>query len=161
LGEAEVALRLLAAELQGEVERIDRTVAEIEQAIGSLRERPFSHLELYGLSALVQSFYTGVERSLDRIAGAFGLRPRGDAWHRRLLDSSSLPVAGVRGAVISTESVARLDPLLAFRHRTRNLYSFELDSQRVVDAAVAAVDAWVGVRAELIGFADALAPAPG
>jgi hypothetical protein len=49
-------------------------------------------------------------------------------WHRDLLEQMGQEISGVRPAVLSTESVERVDEFLAFRHRVRNLYTLILKS---------------------------------
>jgi hypothetical protein len=86
---------VLAAELRGEVGRIDRCQAELaraERAAEGLGER----LALCGIAALLDTFYTGVEKALVRIAHAFGGVPEGPAWHRALLEDMLLDVPKVR-----------------------------------------------------------------
>ncbi len=159
MAEPEVALRYLVAELVAEMTRIDTTIAEIHGALRLQETRPWTPLERYGLARLVESFYTGVERVLDRIEAVFGGRDRSSAgWHRALLSAAALDVPGVRVAVLSPQSVEVLELLLAFRHRSRNLYAFELDEVRVRAVAEQAVAAWPPVRAEVEHFAAQLLP---
>jgi len=44
-----------------------------------------------------------------------------------LLDHMLLDVPGVRPPVLSEQTVRQLERFLAFRHRFRNLYLFDLD----------------------------------
>lgn len=156
MGEGESKLRFLAAELADEIASVDHTLGELVAALAIVRDRKLSPLERYGMAALVESFYTGVERALDRIAAVFGSRSKADGWHRRLLNESALDVPGVRMAVLSKTSVETLEPLLAFRHRVRNLYAFQLDEARVVEIAQTVPGSWTVVRAELIQFSAGL-----
>ncbi|MEZ4266212.1 MAG: hypothetical protein R3F39_07520 [Myxococcota bacterium] len=120
-------LRLLVAELEGELERAGRLVAEFERARTLLARPECEVLTVYGAAALLESYYTGAEKTLKRIAATLGGMPSGENWHRALLASMALAIDGLRPAVLSAPAIAALDPFLAFRHRFRNLYVFELE----------------------------------
>ena len=90
-----------------------------------------SHFELAALSAMLHSFYTGVENIFKRIAVDLdGRTPRGDVWHRQLLDSMKAPGRG-RPAVVSEELATNLDDYLTFRHFFRHAYTFDLRWDRM------------------------------
>ena len=52
--------------------------------------------------------------------------------HKALLYRMTLPLEGIRPAVISEELAADLDEYLAFRHVFRNIYGFELKGERII-----------------------------
>jgi hypothetical protein len=76
---------------------------------------------------MLASFYTGMEKALRRIAVTLGGMPAGEGWHRDLLTSMTLSIEGLRPAVLGAEAARAIDPYLAFRHRFRNLYVFDLE----------------------------------
>ena len=149
-------LRVLAAEIRDEVARIDRVVAEIDRVHEVLDREPSEPLVLYGAAALLETFYTGFEKCISRVAKRFGGLPDGSGWHRALLDSMSLDVPGVRPPVLRAMSAKRMEPLLAFRHRFRNLYLFELKHGAIRRLVAEAQAAWPGTRDDLLRFAGAL-----
>ncbi len=132
---------------------MDRCVAEMVAARGRVAQPPEETLLLYGAAALIESFYTGIEKALTRIARQFGGLPDGEAWHRQLLRDASLDVPSLRPAVLSQQGVAGLEPYLAFRHRFRNLYVFDLEVMPIVQLLNQATTAWQVPRAELEVFA--------
>lgn len=78
------------------------------------------------LAALLHSFYSGVENIFKRVAVELdGETPRGEGWHRQLLDTMAIPTR-IRGAVISDSLRDTLSEYLAFRHVFRQAYSFDL-----------------------------------
>ena len=123
-----VRLRLLAAEVRAELRRIERTAAEIADARVQLTEAGTPPIFLYGCAALLETFYSGIEKALTRIAGTIGGLPDGYAWHRRLLDDSTLDLPKLRPPILDEPTARLLEPYLAFRHRFRNLYLFDLDA---------------------------------
>jgi hypothetical protein len=75
---------------------------------------------------MLHSFYTGVENIFKRVAVELdGEAPRGEAWHRQLLDAMVTSTKG-RGALISEPLRDTLSEYLAFRHVFRQAYSFDL-----------------------------------
>jgi len=65
-------------------------------------------------------------------------------------------IPGVRPAVLSAESIARLDEFLAFRHRVRNLYGFHLETRRLSELLGRLPSAWQGAKADLQSFRSLL-----
>lgn len=153
-------LRRLAAELEQEVERIDRTVTEAQRAQTKLETRDENNVErlfVYGAAALLDTFYSGVEKTLARIAPTLnGGVPEGPAWHRRLLENMTLAIKDVRPAVLRLETARQLDPFLAFRHRFRNLYLFDLEGEPILALLDDLASTWSNVRADLMDFAAIL-----
>jgi hypothetical protein len=157
-------LRTLAAELRGEVARIDRCQAEIGAA-RPIADRVPERLALYGMAALLETFYTGIEKAFVRIANAFGGLPDGPAWHRAVLEDMVLDIPRVRPPVIREETARELERYLAFRHRFRNLYLFDLQPDLVAPLLRDGEAAWSHCREDLLSFAaeleemaDALTP---
>ena len=60
--------RILAAEIRAEIDRIEQAVNEILDARDQIADTAVSRLLMYGAAALLETFYSGVERSLTRIA---------------------------------------------------------------------------------------------
>jgi len=60
-----------------------------------------------------------------------GGAPSSFEWHKRLLKSMSLAIEGKRPPVISKATEKELEEFLAFRHVIRNIYGFEIDSERL------------------------------
>jgi hypothetical protein len=108
-------LQLLAAEVRAEVGRIARTVEEIAGSRAEIAQPDVPRLLLYGAAALLETFYSGVEKLLARIAGTFGALPDGHAWHRRLLDDAALDLPKLRPPILTDSTVRLLEPYPAFR----------------------------------------------
>lgn len=150
------AIRLLAAELDAEMERIDCTVGEIEVALRELEEPGASRVALYGAAALLEIFHRGVEKVLVRIAKCFGTLPEGPSWHRELLETSTLDLPKIRPVVLTAGNAKALDPYLSFRHQFRNLYLFDLDIDLTRPLLLRANIVWAETFADLKRFSDTL-----
>ena len=146
------SLRLLLAELENECQRVQQLVDQFEHAATALRDSNVDRLLVYGAAALLESFYTGVEKALDRIASKMGGMPSGPAWHRELLTSMTLDIEGVRPRVLSRDAARELDTYLAFRHRFRNLYVFDLEQEPMLQLLERGPKAWQLVSTDLKAF---------
>ena len=80
----------------------------------------------------LHGFYTGLERIFKSVANTIDDKiPEGENWHKDLLEQMALDIAGLRPAVLSQDTVDLLDEFMRFRHRIRNIYSFNLIPDRV------------------------------
>jgi len=61
--------------------------------------------------------------------------PKGQRWHTDLLAQMTTPLKEVRPKVISEKTKEDLKKLLAFRHLIRNIYTFQLDDELVLNLA--------------------------
>jgi hypothetical protein len=154
-GDRRDRLLLLVAELADERARVARLFSEFEHATRRLAEPDTETLVVYGVAALLESFYTGMERALSRIAAAIGAQPSGSNWHRDLLTSMTLDIPELRPAVLTRATAAALDPFLAFRHRFRNLY-VDLERAPMLGLLARGEDAWRRFDADLESFSKTL-----
>jgi hypothetical protein len=106
-----------------ELEDIERTVRLASDAWEGARCFPDQQRHFLNSLALnLHGFYNGLERIFETIARRLDPAfPSGDRWHHDLLEQMGQEIPGIRPAVLSAETVARLDEFLAFRHRVRNL----------------------------------------
>lgn len=88
------------------------------------------------LALNLHGFYTGVERIFEEIARSIDESLPSEAdWHRRSLRQMSAELPEVRPSVITVQTRKLLDEYRAFRHVVRNVYSFELRSDRIQELA--------------------------
>jgi len=115
----------LKAFVDREMEKLDKLMEEVENT-------PFSTSHPRHIGSLLHDFYTGIERVFERIATNLdGEIPRGDTWHKDLLDSMNLELEDVRPPLIDEYMHRSLGEYLRFRHLFRSLYGFELDKKRM------------------------------
>jgi hypothetical protein len=148
----------LLAEIKDELGALDRLVDDIALVYGE-RPKVERKRSVYdeSLALKLHNFYTGCERIFTRIAEFFngGATASGD-WHKRLLKGMSLDIEGVRPAVITQNTVAALEDFLAFRHRVRNIYGFELDSDRLTALVERVGKDYAGFRKDIVKFSGFL-----
>ncbi len=149
-------LRTLAAEIRRELEALRRTVAELEWVEAQGDSESAVRIRIYASAAMLDTFYTGIERVLERVARVFGNLPDGPGWHRELLASAALDVPLARPPVLREQTVVVLARYLAFRHRFRNLYLFDLEPEQMEPLIAGAADALAALEQDLQEFAEVL-----
>ena len=123
----EVVARRLAAEVESELASLAALGEELAKA-----PRQDDTYSVRARGSILHDFYNGVERVFLRIARELnGGVPRGDQWHRDLVDDMTLHIAEVRPAVIDQGLAGTLGDYLRFRHLFRNVYGGVLDAERM------------------------------
>lgn len=123
----------LIAEIKDEQERIERLSVDISQTwsmmpVNKIKKR--IHEE--SVSLKLHNFYTGCERIFSKIADELnGGVPLSKDWHKRLLHNMTLEIEGFRPPLISAKTEALLIEYLGFRHVVRNIYGYEIKSERL------------------------------
>ena len=123
----------LISEIKDELSLIDLLVADIKE-VNKEKPRSLKKRKVYeeSLALKIHNFYTGCERIFQKIADDInGGIPMSLDWHKRLLRSMSLEIEDIRPPVISKTTAKSLGDYLAFRHVVRNIYGFEIDSERL------------------------------
>lgn len=148
----------LADRIGRQLEDVERTVRLAPGAWEGARHFPDQQEHFLSSLALnLHSFYNGLERIFEVIARQLDPTfPSGERWHRALLEQMGQEIPGVRPAVLSAESVERLDEFLAFRHRVRNLYTFNLEAERLHELLERLSGAWQSARADIEAFRSLL-----
>jgi len=119
---------ILKKEIEKEIKDIERLNKEMSEVLN--HPEP-SFLETRAAGSILHDFYSGIEKIFRRIASRIDRdTPSGDDWHTELLIRMSLPIDGIRPAVISEDLKERLAEYLRFRHLFRNIYGFELKWER-------------------------------
>jgi len=112
---------------------------------------------LDGVALNLHSFYSAIEKIFEDISRSMEAEiPSGPDWHRDLLIQMSAEIPGVRPPVITRKTRQVLDEFRGFRHVVRNVYSFSLDAQRVIDLTRKVVDCASDVARDLQVFNDFL-----
>ncbi|GER94581.1 hypothetical protein A45J_2345 [hot springs metagenome] len=123
----------LISEIKDELNIIGILVSDIKETSNELpKSQKKKRIYEESLALKLHNFYTGCERIFQKIADDInGGVPHSINWHKRLLKSMSLEIEKIRPSVISKETAKALEEYLAFRHVVRNIYGFEIDSERL------------------------------
>lgn len=148
----------LISELRDELALLETLVADIKETSTAIPKSPKKR-RIYeeSLALKLHNFYTGCERMFQKIAEDInGGVPRSMDWHKRLLRSMALEIENIRPPVISKETARALEEYLAFRHVIRNIYGFEIDSERLKGLIGRIFGTYTRLKKELFGFIDLL-----
>ena len=146
----------LSRRIVDEVEKINLAMKRAQRGWHDFQSSG-NDLFLDSVSLSLQGAYNGVEVVFELIARLVDQnRPKGENWHQLLLGQMMAEVEGVRPAVISVGSGRSLNDFRGFRHITRHLYPFELDSERIAQIMDFVEPTFSKVCAELSAFANFL-----
>lgn len=149
-------LQQLAVRIRSELKDIARVLQRVEEGWERAR-RSSDDYYLDGVALNLHGFYSGLERLFERIAVLVDdARPAGPDWHQTLLHQMAQEIPGVRPAVISESTRAKLDAYRSFRHVARNIYTFNLDPAKLNDLVTQAPGCFTQVQTELLAFAHLL-----
>ncbi|MCM1983013.1 nucleotidyltransferase domain-containing protein [Lyngbya confervoides] len=149
---------ILLGQIEQELEELKTLVQKTQSLLNKLRATQDE--DYIGTVALnLHSFYCGVERILKQIAQTIDRSvPDTADWHRQLLRQMAAPVRPVRPAVLRSETLAMLNDYCSFRHVVRNIYSFNLNLDRVDQLAAALPTCLTVLQADLEHFISTLEP---
>jgi hypothetical protein len=152
-----VELIRLREELRRDLDAAAALVADLAEQRDAL-DRPDADRVVLGYVALtLHRLYTALETALERIVRTLeGSLPKGADAHQALLHDATLPLPGVRPAVLGESTADALRPLLRFRHFVRHSYAVAWDLERLVEILGQAEEAWPQVRDDMARFASFL-----
>jgi hypothetical protein len=142
----------LAKQINVEREQLRRLIEIHRRLLANCASQAPNNIELSALAALLHSFYTGIENIFKRVAIELdGAAPRGEAWHRQLLDSMAAATKD-RRALISKSLHETLSEYLAFRHVFRQAYSFDLRWEKMTKLVLNCEETFGRLENELEAF---------
>jgi hypothetical protein len=150
-------LQVLRARLQQDWKVVEGVARRLSTAVERVRRDGPDEVTVGATALYLQNLYTAAEELLKRIASEIdGSVPRGDDWHRELLDQLKTEISDLRPAVLDPELYGALNLLRRFRHLVRHAYAAEYDWQEMqsvltaahaltenMPPALAQVDAWL------------------
>ena len=140
------------AKVGTELSLLNRLLHEYRDLFSMASRAEPAGIEVLALSALLHSFYTGVENVFKRIADEIdGSIPSGGRYHAQLASQMAQPL-GARPAVISRDLRNRLGEYLEFRHVFRYAYSFNLDWAKMSRLVIGCEETLRLLEAELAEF---------
>lgn len=148
----------LADRIKGEIDDLDRIVNRVLFAWPEA-EKSISDQNVYldSVALNLHSFYSGLERIFELVARHIDRNlPNTTTWHRDLLFQMNREVDDLRPAVISHDHTQELDKYRSFRHLVRNVYTINLQPEKIKELIQDLPELWTGIRAELYAFADFL-----
>lgn len=122
-------LRGMSSEIEKELEGL----YELRKEMRSIKPSEESIILRRSMGSILHDFYNCCERIFKKIViDINGRHEDTERWHKVLLFKMTIPIKGVRPAMISEELAAELDEYLSFRHVFRNIYGYELRGDRII-----------------------------
>ena len=121
----------LGKQIAVEREQLNHLLETHRSLLAQCASTPPNSIELSALAAMLHSFYTGIEHIFKRIAAEVDRAlPRGESWHRELLEAMARS-ANTRRAAISPTLRDQVREYIEFRHVFREAYSFQLQWEKM------------------------------
>ena len=120
--------------LRGIFSEIEKELSNLNELRKEMKEIKSEQSIIFrrSMGSILHDFYNCCERVFKKIAVDInGGYEDTEKWHKALLFKMTIPIKGLRQAIISEELAAELDDYLSFRHVFRNIYGFELKGKRI------------------------------
>lgn len=125
------AFAILKAEIKEEISQLDRVKTEYEALWQRVKLENPTRDEVILIGFHLHNFYNGCENIFRLVARFFENDLPPLTWHAELLKRMMLEIEGIRPQVIDRQLFKKLDEFQKFRHVFRNVYSFELDWEKM------------------------------
>jgi len=146
--------RRTRSHIERELDQLERLMKEYSELLAVSSEKEPELIARTALSAVLQSFYNGVENIFQTVAKWVDQDvPAGVDWHRQLLTQMARATAA-RPSLITPVTAAQLESYLGFRHIARHAYSFTLDWTRMSGLVRDLALVWAQFRADVRVFLD-------
>lgn len=144
----------LKSRINDELKDLNKIILRVEEAWDKFSTTN-EDLYLDSVALNIHGFYAGLERIFEMIATEIdNSLPEGSAWHQNLLRQMSIEIEQVRPAVISKETMQRLDEYRGFRHVVRNIYTFNISNKRLKPLAEDIGEVYKLVKKDMSIFLD-------
>ena len=148
----------LANRIRNEISDMEFVIQRMQKAWQQVDKNPDDRDFYFDSIALnLHSFYSAIERLFELIARYVDRSvPKGETWHRDLLQQMAKDMLDLRPAVIGEDSILALDELRRFRHVVVNIYTINLMPEKMIKLIMIVKDTWPDIRSELLAFAELL-----
>jgi hypothetical protein len=144
------------SQIKFEIEEINILLATYSDLLYRCQNDTPSLIEQTALSAILHSFYNGLENIWLSIAKRIDHNvPEESDWHKNLLRQMTIENR-YRESVISVETEQKLSEYLVFRHFFRHSYSFHLEWEKLESLVTQLQNIWKSTNNELEAFIDTL-----
>ena len=148
------------AALVGQIEQALEDLEGVDRRVNDLltqAKRSADRAYLEAAALYLHTFYSGVEQIFVDIARQIDeAAPTHEGWHKALLLQMAAELPAVRPPVITIQTRRCLDEYRAFRHVVRNVYTFNLNPNRIMELAAALPDCYQAVKRDLANFSQFL-----
>lgn len=145
-------LQVVCSIIQEEFHQITELPARIN-AGWSKASQMNDDLYLDSVALNLHGFYSGIEKIFETIAERIDdALPAGEDWHKQLLMQMSLEIKLIRPPVISKKTYELLNVYRGFRHVVRNVYTFNLSSEKLDPLVRNLEETYLGLKSDIDSF---------
>lgn len=146
----------LKADVLDEIEGIEQVLQDLSSLKGNLDSNKIDNVQKAAMGTFLMNFYVGVENIVKRISKEYyQTMPKGDSWHKELLDLSCAPSLGKK-PVFDRNIVDRLNPYRGFRHLFVSGYGFTLRMELMNSLINNIESLWADIKKAIEKFWDEL-----
>ncbi len=146
----------LYEDVQDEIEAIEETLERLREIRSSFDPQVKDICIEPAMGTYLMNFYNGIENILKRIIKEYyKTLPRGESWHKELLNLSSRPPEG-KAIIFERNLVDKLHPYLSFRHRFVSGYGFQLKGEKMLELTDSIDKLWSEIKKAISVFWDSL-----
>lgn len=142
----------LASRIEAELSDIEILVEKITKGWKHAKKSGDSYY-LDSVALNLHGFYSALERIFVLIAQDIdGTIPEGSFWHQDLLVQMKTEIKKIRPTVLTRETYQKLDEYRGFRHVVRNVYTFNLSSDRIEPLVINVKNIFTDIKIEIGQF---------
>lgn len=146
----------LKEDVLDEMEAIEQVLKDLSSLKNNLSSNKIDNTQKAAMGTFLMNFYVGVENIIKRISKEYyQYTPKGDSWHKELLDLSHNPPQG-KNPVFDKNIVDRLNPYRGFRHLFVSGYGFKLRIDLMTSLINNIEPIWIDIKSDVEKFWDNL-----
>jgi len=139
----------LKEDVLDEMEAIEQVLKDLSSLKNNLSSNKIDNIQKAAMGTFLMNFYVGVENIIKRISKEYYQNmPKGDSWHKELLDLSHNPPQG-KSPVFDKNIVDRLNPYRGFRHLFVSGYGFKLRIDLMTSLINNIEPLWIDIKSEV------------
>jgi hypothetical protein len=123
-------VNILAARIINEIEKLKQLHDQHLADFPETPENEPTNVEKAAIGYTLHNFYNGCENIFRAVSEYYENNLNSPRYHRDLLERMTLDIPKIRPRLISDRLFVDLDDFLAFRHKFRHLYSFEIEWEK-------------------------------
>jgi hypothetical protein len=142
----------LKEDVRDEIEAIEHVLIDLSSININLDPDKIDNTQKAAIGTFLMNFYVGIENIIKRISKEYYQNmPKGESWHKELLDLSYNPPQGKR-PIFDKMIVDRLNPYRGFRHLFVSGYGFKLRLELMTSLISNIEPLWIDIKKDVETF---------
>ncbi len=142
----------LKEDVLDEIEAIEQVLIDLSSLNINLDSDKIDNTQKAAIGTFLMNFYVGIENIIKRISKEYYQNmPKGESWHKELLDLSYNPPQGKR-PIFDKIIVDRLNPYRGFRHLFVSGYGFKLRLELMTSLISNIEPLWIDIKKDVETF---------